>query len=155
MPDSTNTQPTVNQQAQGHYATQPNAFRPSFPPESHFPAANVNHNGSGSWLANPVILLTALVILGAMVAYQQTQLNRLGQEVGLMSNHLKTSDVSDRLDAHEAKLQALETRITYLDSKIAATDEKSQVALNKLKAQEDNDFFGHAIQSIKRTFGFE
>jgi len=98
------------------------------------------------------ILLVALV---GMVVYQQGQINHLNQELGMVSDNLKSSDFKDRLDAHEAKLEALNTRLAYLDSKISASDEKAQVALNKLKAQEDNDIFGNAIKAIKQTFGLQ
>jgi hypothetical protein len=155
MSDQIETQATTNAQPQAGYATQPNAFRPDFSNRSPQPQLGNPSGSVGNSLLKPAVLLTALVILGATLVYQQTQINRLSQELGLVNDHLKSSDVRDRLDAHDTKLDELNARLTYLDSKVSATEGKAQSALAKLKEQEDNDFIGNAIKALKQTFGIQ
>lgn len=153
MSDSTETQSVSNLNPQKPYVTQPGAFRPGISPA----APNAMRHGTipAPSPMKSLLVTVILVALVGMVVYQQGQINRLNKELGLVSDNLKSSDFKDRLDAHEAKLETLNTRLSYLDSKISASDEKAQVALNKLKAQEDNDIVGNAIKALKQTFGFQ
>ena len=162
MSEPTNFQPetaaALQAHAQGHtgYATQPSGFRPNAPVLNPAgPGYNAAAPATGARTLKPYILGAVVAVLALLLIYQQTQINRLSQELSLVNDHLKSSDVRDRLDAHEAKLEAIDTRLTYLDSKITAADAKGQTALAKLKAQEDNDIFGNAIKNIKHTFGIQ
>lgn len=155
MSEQIETQSANTAQPQTSYATQPNAFRPDFSNRSPQPSLAGQSEAGGNSLLKPFVLVAAFVILGVTLVYQQNQINRLNQELGLVSDNLKSSDVRDRLDAHDTQLQELNARLTYLDSKISATEGKAQVALAKLKEQEDNDFIGNAIKAIKRTFGLQ
>lgn len=150
------SQTSPSTQTQSEYATQPNGFRPGFSATTPQPQLSGHVNQSaGNSLLKPAVLIVALAIMASMLVYQQNQIGRLNKELGLVNDNLKNSDVHDRLDAQETKLQELNNRLTYLDSKVSATDEKAQIALNKLKIQEDNDFFGNAIKAIKHTFGIQ
>jgi uncharacterized protein HemX len=155
MSDQIETQATTSTQPQAGYATQPNAFRPDFANRSPQPQLNGALTAGANSPLKPMVLVIALVVLGAALVYQQTQINHLNQEMGLVNDHLKSSDFRDRLDSHDAKLDELNARLTYLDSKVSATDGKAQSALAKLKEQEENDIIGNAIKALKHTFGLQ
>lgn len=157
-PIETQLNASLNAQAQNGYATQPSAFRPSAPissPPPHAAGVNSTSQLAGSWAMKPYVFGAVVAALVLVLVYQQTQISHMAKDLSLINDHLKSSDVRDRLDAHDAKLAEINSRLTYLDSKIGATDEKAAAALAKLKAQEDNDFFGNAIKSIKHTFGIQ
>jgi len=155
MSDQIETQSAASTQPQNQYATQPTAFRPGFSNPQISPQLAQPAAPAANPLMKPMVMIAVVVVLGSALVYQQTQINRLNQELGLVNDNLKNSDVRDRLDAHDTKLAELNSRLTYLDSKISAIDGKAQVALTKLKEQEDNDIFGNAIKAIKHTFGFQ
>jgi hypothetical protein len=156
--DTQSSNRSPNAQPQNGYATQPNAFRPISPTSPAMPATGTYGTASqpsGGWAMKPYILGAVVTSLVLVLVYQQTQISRLSKDLGQVNDNLKSSDVRDRLDSHERKLEELNTRLTYLDSKVSATDGKAQAALAKLKAQEDNDFFGNAIKNLKHTFGLQ
>lgn len=104
------------------------------------------------WQASLVGAFVAGLVLFLM--YQQMQLNHLANELGAVNDNMRSSDVRDRLTANDAKLQDLNNRLNYLDSKINAVDQKAQTSLDKWKAQENRgNFFTDAINNIGKSLG--
>ena len=96
-----------------------------------------------------VAAVTALVLL---LGYQQTQIVRLTKELDAVSTDVHSGETRGKLEALDAKLQEINTRLTYFDSKLSATDQKAQSALDKIKTQEEkSDWFGNLL----KTFGWK
>jgi hypothetical protein len=131
------------------YASQPQAQGPDFS------RATYSHNGAGSgnFMMKPYLVGAVIAVLVAFLVFQQVQISHLSQELQQINDSVKSSDVRNRLDAVDQKLQEVDNRLGYLDSKINAVDQKAQISLEKWKAQEDNDFFGNMIKGIKQGLG--
>lgn len=93
-----------------------------------------------------VVVLTALVLV---IGYQQMQITRLSADISVVSGDVRSGETRGRLEALEARQQEMNTRLTYIDSKITATDEKAQAAMNRIKLNEEKaDWFGNILRSI-------
>lgn len=103
----------------------------------------------------PYIIGGIIVALVLFLGYQQLQISKLTNDLSNVTDSVKSSDVKSRLETQEQSLGELNTRLAYLDSKINATDQKAQEALNRIKAHEDNDVIGNMVKGIKQTFGIK
>lgn len=103
----------------------------------------------------PYVVGGVIVALVLFLGYQQIQINRLTSDLSLVSDNVKSSDVKTRLESQEHSLGEMNSRLAYLDSKINATDQKAQEALNRIKAHEDNDVIGNMMKSIKQALNIK
>lgn len=91
-------------------------------------------------------ILTALILL---VGYQQVQLGHLSSELNTLRGDVRGGETRGHLEALDAKLQEMNTRLTYLDSKIMSTDQKAQSALDRIKANEEKaDWLGNFLRGL-------
>lgn len=96
-----------------------------------------------------MILIVALIALMLVVGYQQVQIGRLSNELGVVSGDVRSGETRGHLEALDAKLQEMNTRLTYLDSKIVSTDQKAQSALDRIKLNEEKaDWFGNLLRGL-------
>jgi hypothetical protein len=96
-----------------------------------------------------IVLVVALTALVLIVGYQQMQISRLSSELGVVSGDVRSGETRGRLEALDAKLQEVNTRLTYLDSKIVSTDQKAQAALDRIKVNEQKaDWFGNLLRGL-------
>lgn len=105
--------------------------------------------------AQPYLIGGLIVALVLMLGYQQTQIGKLNNDLSTVTDSVKSSDVKTRLETQEHSLEELNNRLAYLDSKVTATEQKAQEALNRIKAHEDNDVIGNMIKGIKQTLGIK
>ncbi len=133
---------------------QPSAFTASQPQStlSAFPASNEKPATSN---VKGYVTIGIIVALVLFLAYQQIQISKLTSDLSTVSDSVKSSDVRTRLETQEQSLGELNTRLAYLDSKINATDQKAQEALNRIKAHEDNDIIGNMVKGLKQTLGIK
>jgi len=103
----------------------------------------------------PYLIGGVIVALALFLGYQQMQISKLTSELSTVSDSVKSSDVKTRLESQEHSLGELNSRLAYLDSKINATDQKAQEALNRIKAHEDNDVIGNMIKGLKQALGIK
>jgi hypothetical protein len=96
-------------------------------------------NPGNSWKS--YLLGAIMAVLVSVLVFQQLQINRLSEELGMVSDDVRRSDVRSRLSAVEEKLQQTDNRLTYLDTKITAVDQKAQASLNKWREQENRPNF--------------
>jgi hypothetical protein len=109
---------------------------------------------SSAWKA----YLTGAVVAGLVMVlfYQQSQISTLSRELGAVNDNVRSSDVRSRLDADDAKLQELNTRLSYMDSKITAVDQKAQISLDKWRAQEKKgNFITDILDNIGHSLGLK
>jgi uncharacterized protein HemX len=110
--------------------------------------ANYSSNKSGKPLGIYIVVaaLTALILL---VGYQQAQLARLSGELDTIRGDMRSGETRGHLEALDAKMQEMNTRLSYLDSKIISVDQKAQSALDKIKANEEKaDWFGNILRGL-------
>lgn len=131
-------------------------------PPTVYSGPNAGHPGQGSlpqsgagFMMKPYLIGAVITFLLVVLVVQQVQINRLSEDLALVSDSVKSSDVRNRLESQEASLGELNTRLSYLDSKINAVDQKAQSALERIKAHEENDLIGNMIKSIKNSLGIK
>ena len=129
---------------------QPTPSFTSTPNVSAHPAAQ-----TGKPALSVIILSIVLTVLIGLVMYQQSQISHLNEELSLVSDSAKASDVKNRLASQETTLNELNGRLAYLDSKISATDKKAQEALDKINAHQKDDVIGNMVHNLKQTFGLQ
>jgi hypothetical protein len=137
-----------------HYASEHPVKTASVPA---FQASNAASSQSVNALkqGQPYIVGGIIVALVLFLGYQQMQISKLTNDLSTVTDSVKSSDVKSRLETQEQSLGELNTRLAYLDSKINATDQKAQEALNRIKAHEDNDVIGNMVKGLKQTFGIK
>lgn len=121
------------------------------------PASPYGNGSPASSFKNmqPYVIGGVIVALVLFLGYQQIQINRLTSDLSLVSDNVKSSDVKNRLESQEHSLGEMNSRLAYLDSKINATDQKAQEALNRIKAHEDSDVIGNMIKGIKQALNIK
>lgn len=152
------TNPSLSQSHQSTFATAPQIPNEPSPfsqsasyQEPQVSLPNQHHRGG----ILPYLLGAVIAGLFLLMIFQQTQIDRLSKELAIISDNVNATDVRSRLDAEDAKIREINTRLVYLDSKISATDEKAQLAVNTLKAQQENDIFGNVMKNIRHTLGMQ
>lgn len=137
-----------------HYASEHPVKTASAP---DFQAANAPSSPSANTLkqGQPYMIGGIIVALVLFLGYQQMQISKLTNDLSTVTDSVKSSDVKSRLETQEQSLGELNTRLAYLDSKINATDQKAQEALNRIKVHEDNDVIGNMVKGLKQTFGIK
>jgi uncharacterized coiled-coil protein SlyX len=135
--------------------THPNAPLSSPMPTGSGTTTPGNASISPNKAMQPYLVGGVIVALVLFLAYQQTQINHLTSELSSVTDSVKSSDVKTRLESQEHTLDELNARLAYLDSKINATDQKAQNALNRIKAHEDQDVIGNMIKTVKQSLGIQ
>ncbi len=96
-------------------------------------------------------LITGFAIL---VGYQQVQINGLNQQLSQINDNVKGTDLRNQIEAHGSKLEALDARMTYMDSKLAAVTQMAQASQEKWHEQESKgNIFQQAVKNIGHTLG--
>jgi len=135
----------------------PHASQPAFPSAGADMAMSQQAppKGQPHFFMKPYLVGAVIAALVLFLGYQQMQISQLSNELGQVSDSMKTSDVRTRLESQEASLGELNTRLAYLDSKINATDQKATAALSRIKAHEDGDVIGNMLKGLKQTLGIK